>query len=208
MSVEHWLAFAAASWVLLMIPGPTVLLVVSYALGHGRRPAAAIVAGVGLGDFTAMTASMLGLGALLATSAAVFTVLRWVGGAYLVYLGVKLWLAPVAAEADVPAPAARPGRMLAHAFAVTALNPKSILFFIAFVPQFIVADAPLWPQVAVLEATFVTLAVVNAALFALLAARARTALRTPRLRRGVNRSGGTLLVGAGLFAALWRPATS
>src|SRR5947209_175088 len=74
MSVEHWLAFAAASAILVAIPGPTVLLVISYALGHGRRSAAATVAGVALGDLTAMTASMLGLGALLAASAAIFTV--------------------------------------------------------------------------------------------------------------------------------------
>lgn len=95
MSFEHWFAFAAASAVLLAIPGPTILLVISYALGHGRKIAGATVAGVALGDFTAMTASMLGLGALLATSAAVFTVLKWIGAAYLVWLGIKLWRAPV-----------------------------------------------------------------------------------------------------------------
>ena len=74
MSFEHWLAFTAAAAVLLVIPGPTVLLVISYVLGHGRKPAAAIVAGVALGDLTAMTASMLGLGAVLASSAAIFAV--------------------------------------------------------------------------------------------------------------------------------------
>ncbi|WP_281262046.1 LysE family translocator [Azospirillum thermophilum] len=98
MSPDLWLAFAAASAVMLAIPGPTVLLVVSYALGHGRRSAMATVAGVALGDFTAMTASMLGLGMLLATSAALFTLLKWLGAAYLVYLGLKLWRAPVAAS--------------------------------------------------------------------------------------------------------------
>ncbi|MFL5280713.1 MAG: LysE family translocator, partial [Rhodopila sp.] len=90
MPLDHWLAFVAASVILLAIPGPTVLLVVSYALGHGRNAAAAIVTGVALGDLTAMTASMLGLGALLTTSAGIFTVLRWIGGAYLIYLGVRL----------------------------------------------------------------------------------------------------------------------
>src|SRR5579863_4925240 len=108
MALDHWLAFVAASAVLLAIPGPTVLLVISYALGHGRRPAAAIVAGVALGDLTAMTASMLGLGAILAASAAVFTGLRWIGGAYLVYLGVRLWRAPVLPEQVDGAPSAGP----------------------------------------------------------------------------------------------------
>ena len=91
MSIEMWLAFALASAVLLAVPGPTIMLVVAYALGQGKRAAAATVAGVALGDFTAMTASLLGLGVLLATSATLFTALKLVGAAYLVYLGVRLW---------------------------------------------------------------------------------------------------------------------
>jgi len=206
MTLAHWLAFAAASGFLLAIPGPTVLLVISYALGHGRRPAAAIVAGVALGDATAMTASMVGLGALLATSASLFMVLRWIGGAYLIYLGMKLWRAPVGTPATGDPPPVRPLRMFWHAYAVTALNPKSIIFFVAFVPQFLVASRPFWPQVVVLESTFVTLAMLNSALYSLLAAAARQKLRAPRVQRAVNRSGGSILVGAGLFAAVWRRA--
>lgn len=208
MPFDHWLAFAAASAILLAIPGPTVLLVISYALGHGRRPAAAVVAGVALGDLTAMTASMLGLGAVLATSAAIFTVLRWVGGAYLVYLGIKLWRAPVEPLDAPEASPADPRRMFAHAYAVTTLNPKSIIFFVAFVPQFLVASAPLWRQVVLLEATFVVLATLNATLFAVLASAARRRLRQARLRRVVNRAGGSLLIGAGLLAAGWRKANA
>src|SRR2546421_7689408 len=104
MSLHHWLGFVAASGVLLAIPGPTVLLVISYALGHGRRSALGTVAGVALGDFTAMTGSMLGLGALLAASATVFTVLKWIGAAYLIYLGIKLWRAPVSEITDDASP--------------------------------------------------------------------------------------------------------
>ena len=206
MPVDHWLAFVAASAILLAIPGPTVLLVISYALGHGRRPAAAIVAGVALGDLTSMTASMLGLGAVLAASAMVFTALRWIGGAYLVYLGVKLWRAPVAEAAAADAPPARLSRMFAHAYAVTALNPKGIVFFVAFVPQFLMASAPFLPQVAVLEATFVTLAILNTVAYAMLASAARQRLRQLRVQRIVNRTGGTLLIGAGALAAGWRKA--
>src|SRR5258707_5391865 len=91
MTCECWAAFTAASAVLLIIPGPTVLLVVSYALGQGWRTALPMAIGVALGDFTAMTLSMLGLGALLAASATLFTALKWIGAAYLVWLGVKLW---------------------------------------------------------------------------------------------------------------------
>jgi len=124
-SIEHWLAFAAASAVLLAIPGPTVLLVISYTLGHGRKTASATVAGVALGDFTAMTASMLGLGSLLATSAALFTALKWIGAAYLVYLGIKLWRAPVATgEVGVEIhgnAGPRPSRVFLHTYIVIAL---------------------------------------------------------------------------------------
>ena len=206
MSLEHWLAFAAASAVMLAIPGPTILLVITYALGHGRRSAGATVAGVALGDFTAMTASMLGLGALLATSATVFTVLKWVGAAYLVYLGIKLWREPVrspdmAEDGGAPAPAERPWRIFAHAYAVTALNPKSIVFFVAFLPQFLVASEPVLPQMMIFEATFLTLATLNAAAYALLASMARGTIRKPRVQLAVNRVGGTLMIGAGLLAA-------
>ena len=98
MSFEVWLAFAAASAVLLTIPGPTVLLIIAHAVAHGRRAAPATMAGVVLGDLVAMTASLAGLGALLAASATLFGVLKWAGAAYLVYLGWRLWRAPVVAE--------------------------------------------------------------------------------------------------------------
>ena len=205
MAIDHWLAFVAASAVLLAIPGPTVLLVISYALGHGRRSASSTVAGVALGDFTAMTASMLGLGALLTTSASLFAVLKWVGAAYLVYLGLKLWRAPVAdsATADV-LPVERPAKIFLHAYAVTALNPKSIVFFIAFLPQFLDGSRPVLPQLMIFEVSFLVLATANALAYARLAAAARRTIRKPRVQRAVNRTGGSLLIGAGALAATWR----
>ncbi|YCI03427.1 LysE family translocator [Ensifer sp. D2-11] len=211
MSFEHWFAFSAASAVLLAIPGPTILLVISYALGHGRKIAGATVAGVALGDFTAMTASMLGLGALLATSAAVFTVLKWVGAAYLVWLGIKLWRAPVANDSGSTvetSPAERPLRIFIHTYAVTALNPKSILFFVAFLPQFLDLSRPLFAQMAIFETTFLILATINAALYAWLAAAAGSTIRKPNVRRIVNRLGGSLLIGAGFLTAGLKRATS
>ncbi|MGE6785148.1 LysE family translocator [Ensifer adhaerens] len=209
MSFEHWLAFAAASAVLLAIPGPTILLVISYALGHGRKTAGATVAGVALGDFTAMTASMLGLGALLATSAAIFTVLKWVGAAYLVWLGIKLWRAPVATGGDVEAASGeRPLRIFLHTYAVTALNPKSIVFFVAFLPQFLDVSQPLFTQMAIFELTFLTLAILNASLYAVLATAARSTISKPNIRRIVNRAGGSMLIGAGLLTATMKRATA
>jgi threonine/homoserine/homoserine lactone efflux protein len=204
MSLVHWLAFALASSIVVVIPGPTVFLVVSYALGHGRRYALATTAGVALGDLTSMTASMLGLGAVLAASATAFTVVKWLGAAYLVYLGIKLWRAPVGGEQAPDISETRPGRVFAHAYAVTTLNPKSIVFFVAFVPQFMDLHAPVWPQIAILEATFVVLATLNAFGYALLASSARRAIRSSSVQRVVNRSGGTLLICAGVLAAAWK----
>ena len=137
MSFETWLAFAAASVVLLVIPGPTILLVISYALGQGAAPHLPVATGVALGDFTAITLSMLGAGALLATSAELFTLLKWVGGG-LPGLARHQAAAAVGGSArSRGAAAGRRGRMIAHAWIVTALNPKGITFFVAFLPQFL-----------------------------------------------------------------------
>ncbi len=198
MPLETWAAFAAASAVLLIIPGPTILLVVSYALGQGWRTALPMAIGVALGDFTAMTLSMLGIGALLAASATVFTILKWIGAAYLVYLGIKLFRAGGALQAEPRRTAASPLRMMAHAWLVTALNPKSITFFVAFLPQFIDRHADFRTQMAIFEATFLTLAFINAFGYALVASRARELVRNPRAIGIFNKAGGTLLVGAGI----------
>ena len=201
MSLETWLAFSAASVVLLLIPGPTILLVISYALGQGWRVALPMAAGVALGDFTAMTLSMLGIGALLLASATVFTVLKWCGAAYLIWLGVKLFRAGGTLEARVNTEATSRLKMLAHAWLITALNPKSITFFVAFLPQFLDTKAPLFPQMVVFESTFLVLAFLNAFGYALVASRARTLFRKPSAIRAFNRTGGTLLIGAGVVTA-------
>ena len=209
MSVAAWLAFVAASAILLAIPGPTVLLVISYALSHGRRSGMMTVAGVALGDLTAMTASILGLGVLLATSATIFTALKWVGAAYLIYLGVKLWSAPVANGVTIPnALSVRRLRMFLHAYVVTALNPKSIVFFVAFLPQFLDASQPFLPQIIVMGGTFLVLATLNVTLYALLASAARRTAQRPSVQRVVNRIGGSVLIGAGILTATWRRAAT
>jgi threonine/homoserine/homoserine lactone efflux protein len=204
MTLEIWLAFVAASIVLILIPGPTVTLVVGYAIAQGRRAALATAFGVALGDLTAMTASLLGLGAVLLASATLFTIVKLAGAAYLVYLGWKLWHAPTSGPALVAGGMASPSRMFGHAFAVTALNPKSIVFFVAFVPQFIDRTAAYLPQVAVLIATFVTLALANALAYAIAASQARAVLKRPAVLKAVNRVGGGMLMGAGASAALVR----
>jgi threonine/homoserine/homoserine lactone efflux protein len=204
MTFETWLAFAAASAILVLIPGPTVLLVVSYALGQGWRTALPMAVGVALGDFTAMALSMLGVGALLAASATVFTTVKWIGAAYLVWLGIKLWRAGGALDAKPRTDAASRAKMLGHAWIVTALNPKGLTFFIAFLPQFIDARAPFLPQVSIFGATFLVLAFANVVGYALVASRARSIVRNPRAMGIVNKTGGSLLIGAGLATVALR----
>lgn len=200
MTIETWLAFTAASAVLLIIPGPTILLVVSYALGQGMRVAMPVAIGVALGDFTAMTLSILGLGALLAMSSLLFSALKWIGAAYLIWLGIALWRAGGTLDAPPRYDAGSGVRMLAHAWLVTALNPKSLTFFIAFLPQFIDLSRDYWVQMLTFETTFVCLAFLNVAGYALLTSRTRTFMRSERAVAAFNRVGGTLLIGAGVAA--------
>ncbi len=204
MTIETWLAFVAASTILLVIPGPTILLVVSYTLGQGWCAALPMSIGVALGDFTAMTLSMLGVGALLATSAALFTVLKLVGAAYLVWLGIKLWRAGGALQAEARTDAASSASMIAHAWIVTALNPKGITFFVAFLPQFLDPAGDVLRQMLIFGATFLVLAFANALLYGLLAARAGAMARNPRAISVFNKVGGSLLIGAGVAAATVR----
>lgn len=203
MSFDLWLGFVAATIMLLVIPGPVILLVIGQSLGAGRGRALPLVAGVALGDLTGITLALAGLGALLAASALLFTVLKWVGGAYLIWLGVKLWRASVPGAA---APTLSAGRSFRDAYLVTALSPKGIAFFVAFLPQFIDPAAPLLPQAAVLVPTFVTLAGLNALIYALLAGRLSGLATRPSARRWFNRVGGTALIGAGVATAAMRRA--
>jgi threonine/homoserine/homoserine lactone efflux protein len=203
MPIELWLAFVAASAVLLVIPGPTILTVISYSMAHGRRANIALVAAVALGDSTALAVSLFGLGALLATSAFWFTVVKWVGGLYLLWLGIRLLRAGVS-PAEL-APSAAPGsrwRLFANTYLVTALNPKGIVFFVAFLPQFISTSAGITRQLWILAITFVVMATLNATLYAVFAGSARRLLASPRAQRRFHLAGGSLLSVAGIWALL------
>ncbi len=203
MSIELWLAFVAASAVLLVIPGPTILTVISYSMAHGRRANVPLVAAVALGDSTALVVSLLGLGALLATSAFWFTVVKWVGGSYLLYLGIRLLRAGISPKEVAPptVPGSR-WRLFANTYVVTALNPKGIVFFVAFLPQFIRPNAGVGRQLWILAVTFVVMATLNATLYAVFAASARRILSSPRAQRRFNFAGGSLLSVAGVWALL------
>jgi len=208
MTLELYSAYIVATLILLAIPGPTIMLVVSYALAHGRKSALASILGVGLGDATAATASLLGLGAILATSATLFGLLKWVGAAYLLWIGIEMWREPPAKLSTVDVEEVNPGRIFWHAYVVTALNPKGIVFFMAFLPMFVAPTAPVAPQLVLLGVTFVVLGIANAAIYAYAAASVRKHIKAASTLKLINRIGGGLLISAAIMTATIRRATA
>ena len=195
MPLDLWLAFVMASAVLLVMPGPVVTLLVATGLGQGRAAAIAMIPGVVLGDLVAMSLSMAGAGPLLLASATLFTIVKWLGAGYLVWLGVQMWrqarhLTPVISTRAL-------GR---KAFLVNVLNPKAILFFVAFMPQFVTHAQPALPQLMVLGSTFLALSFVSNLGYAL-AAGSGGRLLSLRVRRLLHRCGGGAMIGAGIVTA-------
>lgn len=201
LHLDLWFAFVAAALVLLAIPGPTILTVISYSASHGKRATAPLIAGVALGDSTALVLSLVGLGALLSASALWFNIVKWSGGLYLLYLGIKMLRAGVAAQsvAEAPVPESL-WRLFLNTYAVTALNPKGIVFFVAFLPQFLNPAAPAAPQLWALGVTFVVLATLNATLYAMFASGARRMLASSKAQRRFKVLGGSLICVAGAWA--------
>ncbi len=201
MTLELWIAFVAASSILLIIPGPTILTVISYSISHGHRVKLPLVAAVALGDSTALVLSLLGLGTLLAQSALWFQIVKWIGGLYLLYLGFKLLRAGIKPDHfGVTGNPASCWKLFTNTYLVTALNPKGIVFFIAFLPQFISTSHEVIHQLWILAMTFVALAVLNATLYAMFAGSTRELISSPRTQRLFNFSGGSLLSVAGIWA--------
>ena len=201
MTIESWFAFTAASIVLLLIPGPTTLTVISYSVSHGKRAIIPLILAVALGDSTALALSLLGLGALLAASAFWFTVVKWIGGLYLLYIGINLLRAGITTTISTTPPLqSSPWKLFANTWLVTALNPKGIIFFVAFLPQFINASDEVAPQLWILSATFVLLATINATAYAIFAGNARRILSSPKAHKRFNIAGGSMLSVAGIWA--------
>ncbi len=202
MNVEIYIGFVLASSLILIIPGPTIILVVSQAIVHGRRSALPLVGGVVAGDLTAMTLSLVGVGGLLAVSAELFLLLKWFGALYLVYLGLKLWRKGAPELGLVRHPRIESKRALfKSSYIVTSLNPKSIAFFVAFFPQFVDRFEASFLQLGLLGATFLVLAGINAALYAAFAGQLSECLQRERMRKLFCRGGAAALIGAGIVTA-------
>jgi len=197
-----YLAFVLAVTILMLIPGPNVSLIVANSVTYGSRYGLLTVAGTSAAMVVQLGMTVLGMTELLGTLGAWFDWIRWIGVAYLIYLGVAQWRAPaVNLAAVVPEPkSAR--TMFTRAVLVSLTNPKTPFFYGAFFPQFVVTDRAVGPQVILLSVTFLLLAVLLDGGWALVAGRARGLLAMRgRLR---NRISGSLLIGAGIGLALAR----
>ena len=202
IDLSLYLAFIAAVTVLMVIPGPNVALIVANSVAHGSRYGLLTVAGTSTAMLLQLALVALGMTPLLAALGSWFELLRWIGVAYLVYLGIKEWRAPAVDLTRTRPERKSPRAMFTRALLVSMTNPKTLLFYGAFFPQFISAEHAFLPQVVLLSATFVVIAVLVDGSWALAAARARHLLATRgRLR---NRIAGGMLMGAGAVLAMAR----
>lgn len=202
MSPELYLGFVSAVLVLVAMPGPNVALIVANALARGPRAGLVTVAGTTAAMLVQLSLVIAGMTAAMATLSEVFDWVRWIGVAYLVFLGVRAWRAPAEDLAAVP-PGPRPDRAaFLRGVLVSLTNPKTLLFYAALLPQFVEPSRPAGPQLVLLAATFVVLAAAGDSLWAIFAGRARRLLAgRGRLR---NRLTGGALLGAGIGLALAR----
>lgn len=204
MNLDLFLAFVLATIVMIVIPGPSVLLTVAHAIAFGTRRALVTLAGIVSGISVQLAVTLVGMSSFMLFLAEWFEWLRWAGVAYLIYLGLQQWLSKPAAAGPAP-DASRSGRSLfAQGFVVTVTNPKSMVFLAAFFPQFVDPAAPLAPQLTAMSVAFLVITFVFTWLWCLPAARLGTWLSGEQGLVWRNRITGSLFLGAGLGLALAR----
>lgn len=196
---DSLVAFVIAAVVLIVIPGPSVLFVIGRSLSLGRRAGVLSVVGNALGTVPAVLAVAFGVGAIVASSVAAFTVIKIVGAAYLVWLGIQAIRHRHDHQTDAARMPASTGTLLRQGFIVGITNPKTIAFFVAVLPQFVVPSAgPVWMQLLLLGLIFQTIALVCDSVWALAAGTARTWFaRSPRRMSTLSGTGGVMMIGLG-----------
>ncbi|MDP9846347.1 LysE family translocator [Streptosporangium lutulentum] len=195
--------FAVATLALLLVPGPAVVYIVTRSVAQGRSAGLISVLGIHLGSVVHVAAAALGISALLATSATAFAVVKYLGAAYLVWLGVRKLMARQSGDEAVEPPLASRSRMFWQGFVVNVLNPKTAIFFLAFLPQFTDhTRGPIAPQILLLGVIWIVLGMASDGAFALLAsAMAGRLRRSARARRRLDLTSGVVYLGLGAVAA-------
>jgi homoserine/homoserine lactone efflux protein len=208
MELSTWLTFFAASWAISISPGPGAIASMSAGLNHGFKRGYVIIFGLVLGIWTQLLIVGVGLGALVAASSTAFTVVKWLGVAYLVWLGIAQWRAParpMVALSDSGVFVSRRSLIL-RAWMINVVNPKGTVFLLAVVPQFMNLSQPLLPQYLTIGATLAFTDMVVMAGYTALAAKVLGALKEPSHIRAMNRTFGSLFVLAGSLLALFKRA--
>ena len=204
MDLNLYIAFFVATTIMILLPGPSVMLTVAHSISFGWRRALATVAGATIGVGIQLAVTLLGMTSLMVLMAEWFEALRWLGFTYLVTLGVRQWRARPVALGEVAAPRVSRARLYWTGFAVNATNPKVLFFYAAFFPQFIDPLLPHGPQIAALCVTFLVVQTLLDGGYPLLGGRLRPWLASRARARLRNRVTGGLLIGAGLGLALAR----
>jgi threonine/homoserine/homoserine lactone efflux protein len=199
MNPHLWLAFVLACLVMGAIPGPGVMTIVGTAIGSGRAAALASVAGMAVGNIVAMSLSMAGAGALLAASATAFHLLKWAGALYLIGLGIlAIARTRQSTSPSSPRPRLSPRAAFANTVAIGTFHPKTIVFFVAFAPQFLRPEGSYTAQAAILILTFTLVVGCTDTLYAVAASKASHLLARPGATRWAGRASGGVLIVAGV----------
>ncbi|HJV69209.1 homoserine/homoserine lactone efflux protein [Ideonella sp.] len=208
MELGTWITFFLATVAISLSPGPGAIAAMGAGLNHGFRRGQRIAFGLALGVWTQLAIVGVGLGALLATSGTAFAVVKWLGVAYLVWLGIQQWRAPAAplVAHDDAAATTTTRELVLRGWTVNAVNPKGTVFLLAVLPQFVDPAQPLLAQYLVIGATFGAVEFSVMSGYAALAARVLGLFRTPRQMRGLNRVFGSLFVLAGALLATFKRA--
>ncbi len=206
MKLELWLAFVATYTVISIVPGPSVLMVTGQALAHGTRAAFLCILGELLGGVVLVGLSLFGVGAILAASSELFQIVKWAGVFYMAYLGIGQIVQAHQGHVDLPQKSTRQiGASSAKAgFFTAVLNPKAIIFYVAFLSQFLDPAANIYSQFAIVVATSTVIVGVVLGGYALLAAQARKTFQSAKARRRFGYTGGGFLIGGSLFMATTR----
>lgn len=201
MELNTWLLYTAAALGLSLTPGPNGLLALTHGALYGVRRTLYTIAGGALGFTAVIAASLFGIGALLAASADLLTVLKWLGGAYLVWLGIQVWRSPpIAADKTTAGPTLTRIAVFRQGLLAAITNPKGILFFVAFLPQFLVTDSPLLLQFAIMTVTFVGIEILTELTIALGSAKIQPVLA--RFGKRFNHIFGGLFMAIGVALPL------
>lgn len=205
MTLQTWILFVSTVFLITASPGPNALLALTHGAKHGAGRAAATVLGSLTGFMVLLALSLVGLGALLAASATAFQIVKWLGALYLIYLGIKTWRSnPEAVSANTGALSDTEivrRSLFRKGFLVAISNPKILVFFAAFFPQFIIPSEPQLPQILVLASTFVLLELSWQLTYALGGGQLSRWLGRSEVARWFNRVTGGLFVGSGLLVA-------